>query len=136
MVNKELDVALNKATETQLKDKPDPDKLGFGVHFTDHMFVMHWNREQGWHNAEICAYRNFSLDPAAMVFHYGQEIFEGLKAYRGADDQVYLFFRNGRLLCTLTESENKMRPLSCPLLTLTKNPCIGGMYCDPVPPTP
>ena len=91
MLNKELNVTLNKAADSQLKAKPDPDKLGFGVHFTDHMFVMHWNREKGWHNAEICAYQNFSLDPAAMVFHYGQEIFEGLKAYRGVDDQVFLF---------------------------------------------
>ena len=91
MLNKELEVTLNKAEESQLKPKPDQDKLGFGVHFTDHMFVMHWNRERGWHNAEICAYRNFSLDPAAMVFHYGQEIFEGLKAYRGEDNQAYLF---------------------------------------------
>lgn len=91
MLNKELEVAFNKAEESQLKPKPDQDRLGFGVHFTDHMFVMHWNREHGWHNAEICPYQNFSLDPAAMVFHYGQEIFEGLKAYRGADDQILLF---------------------------------------------
>ena len=91
MLNKELEVTLNKAAESQLKTKPDQSKLGFGVHFTDHMFVMHWNREFGWHNAEICAYQNFSLDPAAMVFHYGQEIFEGLKAYRDADNKVLLF---------------------------------------------
>jgi branched-chain amino acid aminotransferase len=91
MLNKELEVTLNKAGDSQLKIKPDQDKLGFGVHFTDHMFVMHWNHEQGWHNAEICAYQNFSLDPAAMVFHYGQEIFEGLKAYRDADNQILLF---------------------------------------------
>ena len=91
MLNKELVITLNKAEESQLKTKPDQDKLGFGVHFTDHMFVMHWNRELGWHNAEICAYQNFSLDPAAMVFHYGQEIFEGLKAYRDPDGQILLF---------------------------------------------
>ncbi len=81
----------NKVEENQLKEKPDQDKLGFGVHFTDHMFVMHWNRELGWHKAEICPYQNFSLDPAAMVFHYGQEIFEGLKAYRAENDQILLF---------------------------------------------
>ena len=91
MLNKELVITLNKAEESQLKTKPDQNKLGFGVHFTDHMFVMHWNRELGWHNAEICAYQNFSLDPAAMVFHYGQEIFEGLKAYRRPDGGVNLF---------------------------------------------
>lgn len=91
MLNKDLDVTLHKAEENQRKAKPDPGKLGFGKYFTDHMFVMQWNRDKGWHNAEICPYRNFSLDPAAMVFHYGQEIFEGLKAYRGDDNQIFLF---------------------------------------------
>ncbi len=91
MLNTELEVMLNKVEENQLKKKPDSDKLGFGVHFTDHMFVMHWNRERGWHNAEICPYRNFSLAPAAMVFHYGQEIFEGLKAFKGENNQILLF---------------------------------------------
>ena len=82
---------LDKAEENQLKEKPDAANLGFGVHFTDHMFVMHWNRHLGWHNARICPYGKFSLDPAAMVFHYGQEIFEGLKAFKGAEDQIFLF---------------------------------------------
>ena len=91
MLKRDLEVILNKAEESRLRKKPDPAKLGFGIHFTDHMFVMHWNREQGWHNAEICPYRNFSLDPAAMVFHYGQEIFEGLKAYKGKENQILLF---------------------------------------------
>lgn len=91
MLKKDLEVMLNKAEGNQLKEKPAADKLGFGVHFTDHMFVMHWNRERGWNNAEICPYHNFSLDPAAMVFHYGQEIFEGLKAFKGQDDQILLF---------------------------------------------
>ncbi|MCI5121125.1 MAG: branched-chain amino acid aminotransferase, partial [Candidatus Electrothrix sp. AUS4] len=67
------------------------NQLGFGKHFTDHICTMRWEKEQGWHEAEIRPYGNFSLDPAAMVFHYGQEIFEGLKAYRGADDSVLLF---------------------------------------------
>lgn len=91
MLKNDLDVTLHKADKTQLKAKPDQSRLGFGKYFTDHMFVMHWNRELGWHDAEICPYRNFSLDPAAMVFHYGQEIFEGLKAYRGPDNQILLF---------------------------------------------
>jgi branched-chain amino acid aminotransferase len=91
MLNKELDITVTKVEEQQRKKKPEPTQLGFGVHFTDHMFVMHWNRERGWHNAEICPYRNFSLDPAAMVFHYGQEIFEGLKAYRGENNEILLF---------------------------------------------
>ncbi|NOX80943.1 MAG: branched-chain amino acid aminotransferase [Deltaproteobacteria bacterium] len=91
MLNKDLEVTLRKADKNQLKAKPDPNKLGFGIYFTDHMFVMRWNRQQGWHNAEITPYQNFSLDPAAMVFHYGQAIFEGMKAYRDSSGQILLF---------------------------------------------
>ncbi|MDH4318459.1 MAG: branched-chain amino acid aminotransferase, partial [Desulfobulbaceae bacterium] len=91
MFNNQLDVALHKAAPEQLKQKPDQSKLGFGQHFTDHLFVMDWNREQGWHNARIKPYGDFVLDPAAMVFHYGQAIFEGLKAYYGKDDKLLLF---------------------------------------------
>ena len=91
MLNKELEVTLQKATADQLKPKPDQNNLGFGQFFADHMFTMRWNRQQGWHDAAIEPYRPFALDPAAMVFHYGQAIFEGMKAYRGKDDQIFLF---------------------------------------------
>jgi branched-chain amino acid aminotransferase len=91
MPSNELEVQVHKAAHSELKTKPTPEQLGFGLHFTDHMFVMRWNRQQGWHGAEITPYRNFSLDPATMVLHYGQEIFEGLKAYRGDGDQIFLF---------------------------------------------
>ena len=87
----DLEVTLKKADKSQLKDKPDGDNLGFGVHFTDHMFLMKWDKQNGWHDAQICPFQDFTVNPAAMVFHYGQAIFEGLKAYRGKDDQVSLF---------------------------------------------
>ncbi len=87
----DIEVAVNKVTESKLKEKPDQSRLQFGNIFTDHMFLMKWNSEEGWHDAEICPYQNFNLDPAAMVFHYGQAIFEGMKAYKGKDDQVFLF---------------------------------------------
>ncbi len=87
----DLEITLNKIDDSKLKSKPDEDRLGFGIHFTDHMFLMKWDRQQGWHEAEICPYKQFTMDPAAMVYHYGQAIFEGLKAYRGQDDQIYLF---------------------------------------------
>jgi len=87
----DLDVAVEKVAPEQLKKKPSVDNLPFGVHFTDHMFLMKWDKQNGWHDAKICPHNNFSLDPAAMVFHYGQAIFEGLKAYRGKDDQLFLF---------------------------------------------
>lgn len=86
-----LEVGLEKVAQSQLKQKPAQENLGFGVHFTDHMLFMKWDRQNGWHDAKICPYQPFSLDPAAMVFHYGQAIFEGLKAYKGKDEQIFLF---------------------------------------------
>ncbi len=74
------------------KTKPvDQSKLGFGNYYTDHMFVMNYDEGQGWHDARIVPYADIALDPAAMVLHYGQEVFEGLKAYRCADGSVRLF---------------------------------------------
>ncbi|HZG17361.1 MAG TPA: branched-chain amino acid aminotransferase [Candidatus Bathyarchaeia archaeon] len=73
------------------KEKPDQQNLGFGIHFTDHMFIMEYETGKGWHNERIVPYAPLSLDPAAMVFHYGQAVFEGLKAYKAADGRVLLF---------------------------------------------
>jgi branched-chain amino acid aminotransferase len=87
----DLEVTLEKIDIAKKKEKPPQDDLGFGRHFTDHMFMMTWNRESGWHDAKICPYQDFRMDPAALVFHYGQAIFEGLKAYRAEDGQVYMF---------------------------------------------
>jgi len=86
-----MDIRLEQEDPSGLKARPDESALGFGKNFTDHMFVMPYDRGRGWHDPVIKKYTNFSLDPAAMVFHYGQAIFEGLKAYRGAGDQIYLF---------------------------------------------
>lgn len=74
------------------KQKPDPNsRLGFGKIFTDHMFVMNYKDGAEWHDPRIVPFSNISLSPAAMVFHYGQEMFEGLKAYRGDDGKHYIF---------------------------------------------
>ena len=73
------------------KEKIDASKVEFGKYFTDHMFIMEYNKEQGWHDARIEPYSNLSLEPAAAVFHYGAEIFEGLKAYRKPNGEVQLF---------------------------------------------
>lgn len=64
---------------------------GFGKYYTDHMVVAEWSEDTGWSDAELKPYAPISLDPATMVFHYGQEIFEGLKAYRQPDGGVALF---------------------------------------------
>lgn len=74
-----------------LKPKPDDSKLGFGTIFTDHMFNMDYNPEKGWHNPRIEPYTNFDMDPATMVLHYGQAVFEGLKAYRTESGNIQLF---------------------------------------------
>ena len=74
-----------------LKPKPDPSTLVFGKTFTDHMFVMDYTAGQGWHDGRIVPYGPIALDPSAMVFHYAQEVFEGLKAYRSPDGGVQLF---------------------------------------------
>ncbi|PIE66500.1 MAG: branched chain amino acid aminotransferase [Desulfobacterales bacterium] len=91
MLSQELDIAVEKASADQLQPKPDQNNLGFGQFFTDHMFAMQWNREKGWHEARIQSYRQLQLDPAAMVLHYGQAIFEGMKAYRSKDGRILLF---------------------------------------------
>jgi branched-chain amino acid aminotransferase len=64
---------------------------GFGRYFTDHMVTIMWTPDAGWHDAALSPYGPFQLDPAAAVLHYGQEIFEGLKAYRHADGSVWSF---------------------------------------------
>ena len=73
------------------KPKPDPNTLKFGKEFSDHMFVMDYETGKGWHDGRIVPYGPISLDPAAAVFHYGQEMFEGMKAYRTPEGRVQLF---------------------------------------------
>lgn len=64
---------------------------GFGNHFTDHMISIVWTKDAGWHDAEVLPYGPIPMDPASSVLHYGQEIFEGLKAYRRPDGSVVTF---------------------------------------------
>ncbi len=83
---------IKKQLTTSPKAKPqDESKLGFGNIFTDHMLMMPYDEGQGWHDPVILPYGEISLSPAAMCLHYGQTVFEGLKAYRRADGGVQLF---------------------------------------------
>ena len=84
-----LDIKITKTTSPKVK--PADDVLGFGRYFTDHMFVMDYDKKNGWHDARIIPFGNLSIHPASTVLHYGSEIFEGLKAYRIADGSVQLF---------------------------------------------
>ena len=77
---------------TNPKKKPeDESKLGFGKIFTDHMFIMDYEKGRGWHDARVVPYGPFVMDPACTVFHYAQEIFEGMKCYRRKDGGLNLF---------------------------------------------
>jgi len=84
-----MQITINK-TETP-KEKPDENNLGFGTIFTDHMFNMDYNPDKGWHNPRIEPYQALTMDPATMVLHYGQGVFEGLKGYRTQTGDVTLF---------------------------------------------
>ncbi len=87
-----MEIRINKIEPEKMKKKPvDESKLGFGKIFTDHMFTAKYHVDKGWHDAVIEPYRAFSLDPTSMCLHYGQEIFEGMKAYRGKDGAIFLF---------------------------------------------
>lgn len=86
-MNNKIKVIKNEAP----KVKPKEDELGFGKYFTDHMFVMDYNPQNGWHNARIVPYGNMEFDPSTMVFHYGQAIFEGMKAYINDKGQAVIF---------------------------------------------
>ena len=84
-----MEISVTKALE--LKPKPDAAGLGFGNIFTDHMFNLDYHPDKGWHNPRIEPYGPLSMDPATMVLHYGQGVFEGLKAYRTENGDVQLF---------------------------------------------
>ena len=85
-----LDIKITR-TATPKAKPTDETKLGFGKKFSDHMFVMDYTEGEGWHDARIVPYGPFELDPATVVFHYAQEIFEGMKCYRRKDGGLQLF---------------------------------------------
>ena len=84
-----LNIKFEKAKS--LKEKPDQNNLGFGKFFTDYMFIMDWDQNQGWHDARIVPYGPIPMSPASTALHYGAEIFEGMKAYRTKEGKIQLF---------------------------------------------
>lgn len=74
-----------------LKPLPDDSELTFGAEFSDHLFNMDYDRERGWHNPRIEPYQPIVMDPSTMVLHYGQSIFEGLKAFKTVNGKIQLF---------------------------------------------
>ena len=87
-----MDIRVVPLPVDKMKTKiTEQSQLGFGKYFTDRMLVVDWKADQGWYDARIEPYAPFVLDPSCAVFHYAQEIFEGLKAYKWADGRVALF---------------------------------------------
>lgn len=85
---------MNEINVSEVEQKIDiemPENLVFGKTFTNHIFEMDYSPTEGWHNPTIKKYSDFSMSPAAMVLHYGQSIFEGMKAYLHDDGKIALF---------------------------------------------
>lgn len=74
-----------------LKEKPPIEGIPFGKYFSDHMFLLDYDEGKGWHDPRVVPFADFQLSPAAVVLHYAQEIFEGMKAYRSPKGEVLLF---------------------------------------------
>lgn len=89
------------------KEKPDQNNLGFGEYFTDYMFEMDYLPGEGWVNPTIKPYAPISVEPSLMVFHYGQSVFEGLKAYMSEENEI-LLFRPGKNIERLNRSNERM----------------------------
>ena len=101
-----MEFSITKTTTP--KQKPlDQSKLGFGNYYTDHMFMMNYDEGEGWHDARIVPYAPIPLDPAAMCLHYGQEVFEGLKAYKTPDGGIQLF-RPDKNMARLNVSNDRL----------------------------
>ena len=100
-----MEITLVKTTAP--KPKPDQGKLGFGRVFTDHMFVWDYVEGKGWHNPRIVPYGPMEMDPACAVLHYGQAVFEGMKAYLGPEGQI-LLFRPEQNMARLNRSNARM----------------------------
>lgn len=90
------------------KQKPAPGApLPFGTIFTDHMFIMNYDEGQGWHDPRIVPYGPIEMDPSAMCLHYGQSVFEGMKAYRAQDGRI-LLFRPDKNMARLNVSNDRL----------------------------
>ena len=124
----EMQITIKKAKK--LKTRPDDSELGFGTKFTDHMFNMDYNPEKGWHNPRVEPYASIEMEPSTMVLHYGQGVFEGLKAFRTDSGAIQLFRpqnyfqrlnRSSRALCIPEINENFVLSALKQLLNIEKD---------------
>lgn len=86
---KAADLTIEKSNA--LKPKPDPSTLVFGKQFSDHMLTIYWSEKEGWEAPQIKPFQNLSIHPATSALHYSVQLFEGMKAFRGADNHIRLF---------------------------------------------
>jgi len=129
-----ISVRIEKSSSPKVR--PGDAGLVFGRVFTDHMAIADWTEADGWTDARVVPYGNFSLDPAAAVFHYGQEIFDGMKAFRTADGHVQLF-RPDRHARRLAEGAARLcMPAADPDLSLAMLLALVGLDRDWVPKSP
>lgn len=96
-----------KCSPDEERAKPNPDKLLFGHVFTDHMFRVDWDHENGWSTPFISKFHNLEIHPAAKVLHYANQAFEGAKAFRGQDDKIR-FFRLDQNIKRLQQSAMRL----------------------------
>ena len=127
-----LDIKIVK-TEHPKQKPQDESKLGFGKIFSDHMFVMDYQTGKGWHSPRIVPYEEFSLFPSAMVYHYGQAIFEGMKAFKTHDDRLVVFRtrdylqrfnRSADILCIPNTDVDQVQAGLYKLLEMDKRPAL------------
>ena len=102
-----MESAISKKLTSNPKLRPNDSELGFGRYTTDHFFLMDYSIDRGWHNPRIEPYRTLKLDPAASIFHYNQEVFEGLKAYYLQDGGIGLF-RPDRNIARMNNSAKRL----------------------------
>jgi len=123
-----VEITIKRADK--LKNHPEDSALGFGTFFTDHMFNMDYSPEKGWHNPRIEPYAPIVMDPSTMVLHYGQAIFEGLKAYKTDSGEIQLFRpqdnfkrfnKSGNMLCMPELDEEFVLDALMQLLNIEKN---------------
>ncbi len=114
---------INIVRSAELRPLPPSDKLGFGQFFTDHMFVARFTEAKGWYQADILPYGPLQVDPGASVFHYGQALFEGMKAFRQQSGKIVLFrpkFNHQRLCDGATRLCLQPPPLDLFMASLTE----------------
>lgn len=94
-----MDISVTMAEESSKRPKPkDDSQLGFGIHFSDHMFLLDYHPIFGWQHPRILPYGPLSIEPSAAIFHYAQQVFEGFKAYKGPLAEIKLFLLT-RFIC-------------------------------------